>query len=819
MMQNITSITRMNEEIQKRALAAELKFDCGASGQLNSEVAFIAEAPGDREVELKMPLTGSSGKMLWDTVRHDKYGKITRASCYITNVVKRKLINPHGEAHSKKSPIGKQELSQWEQILLEELSFLPNLRYIVLMGNFALHAVLGESGITQWRGSGMEINLHGRKVWVLVTNNPAYVLHEPKSEIVFRMDLAKLKRIRDGQFHIPTFKEHINPTYEQARDYIAFVRQCRVPIAYDIETLRRSTACVGLAHANDEGMCISFRTDKDNTYSLEQERQLRLDLAGLFSDKSVNFVAQNGNFDSSWLGFMDRIRVHRNWFDTMLAHHVLYPPLPHNLGFLTSQYTDHPYYKDDGVEWRTTGDLDTFWRYNVKDCCITRIVHEKLLEELREQKMEEFFFNHVMRLQPHLVSMTVNGVKCDTDAKRTITDEFTRSTAEARDLCIKSARVALSDADFTFNPRSWPNLRELFFERLKLVGRGTSTNEENRRRMYNHPRTTEASRELLQAIDDYLEKSKFLSTYANSRLDYDNRFRCEYSQVGVASAPGRLSSRQTMWKNGLNLQNIPEGAKGMFIADEGYEFTYFDMAQIEARYVACFANIEPWLEQFELARLNPGTYDAHRALATMIYKVPYEEVPTADFIDGRPTIRYKAKRARHGLNYRMAPDRFAAANGLSLSEAESIYREYHRLHPQLKRWWDSLRDEVRDTSMLVAPLGRRWLLLERMTDTALDSIVAFKPQSTAGDHVASVIYKCENDPRWPKSARVVLNIHDALITLNRIEDGLLVRSIQKEYAEAPLVIGNHTMIVPAEFGKSEPDEHGIHRWSTIKKIK
>jgi len=818
-MQNIVSIATMNAELQKRALAAELKFDCGAAGKFDADIAFIAEAPGDREVELKMPLTGGSGKLLWDTLRHEKYGKLTRASVYITNVVKRKLINPQGEKHTKKAPIGKQELSQWEQILLEELSFLPNLRYVVLMGNFALHAVLGENGITQWRGSGMEINLQGRKVWVLVINNPAYVLHEPKQEIVFRMDLVKLERIRNGQFQIPKFVEHINPSYQQARDYIAAAREAHVPIAYDIETLRRSTACVGLAYSNNEGMCISFRTDKNNTYPIEQERQLRLDLAGLFTDSSTQFIAQNGNFDSSWLGFMDRIHVNRNWFDTMLAHHVLYPPLPHNLGFLTSQYTDHPYYKDDGKEWRTTGDLDTFWRYNVKDCCITRIVQEKLLEELRERNLDKFFFEHVMRLQPHLVKMTVNGVKCDTSAKRAIADDFTRSTTEARDLCIQSARLALGDTDFSFNPRSWPDLQDLFFNRLKLVGRGTTTNEENRRRMYNHPRTTEASRTLLRNIDTYLERAKFLSTYANSRLDDDGRFRCEYSQIGVASTPGRLSSRKTMWENGLNLQNIPPLAQGMFIADEGYEFTYFDMAQIEARFVACFANIEPWLEQFELARTNPGSYDAHRALATMIYKVPYEEVPAADFIDGRPTIRYKSKRARHGLNYRMAPDRFASTNGLSLAEAESLYNEYHRLHPQLKRWWDDLRNEVRDTRKLVSPLGREWLLLERLTDDALDAIVAFKPQSTAGDHVASVIYKCENDPRWPKLARVVLNIHDALITLNRIEDGPLVRQIQKEYAEAPLVIGNHTMIVPAEFGKSEPDEHGVHRWSTIKKIK
>ena len=54
-----------------------------------------------------------------------------------------------------------------------------------------------------------------------------------------------------------------------------------------------------------------------------------------------------------------------------------------------------------------------------------------------------------------------------------------------------------------------------------------------------------------------------------------------------------------MWGNGLNMQNIPERAKGMFIADRGYMMTYFDKSQIEARLVAYFADIPVWKEQFE----------------------------------------------------------------------------------------------------------------------------------------------------------------------------------------------------------------------------
>ena len=77
--------------------------------------------------------------------------------------------------------------------------------------------------------------------------------------------------------------------------------------------------------------------------------------------------------------------------------------LPHDLGFITAQYTDHPHYKDEGQLWKEEGDIDAFWRYNVTDCCITRMVAEKMEAELLASGQHERFHNHVMRLQPELV--------------------------------------------------------------------------------------------------------------------------------------------------------------------------------------------------------------------------------------------------------------------------------------------------------------------------------------------------------------------------------------------------------------------------------
>lgn len=835
MMHGVNSTQTMQRELAKRLSAVGLQNDCSCGGAFGAEIAIVAEAPGERETRLKQPLIGASGQVLWDACR--KMG-VTRLNTYQTNVVKRQLVTvAAGRPDQRgKSPITKQELDAYKQVLLEELALLPNLRYIVAAGGFALEALTSEKGISVFRGSVLPLTLSGgRRVDVVCCNNPAAVIHDPKLDLIFRMDVNKLRKLRDGTFRPQEIRAIINPSFKEALDYIRECQAATTPVAYDIETMSNETACVGLALTAGEGMCINWRTQSSNTYSLREELTLRRALQDLFSSPTTKLVAQNGNFDNYWMWYKDRITVSQTWFDTMLAHHTLYPSLPHGLGFLVSTYTDNPYYKDEGHAWKGEGSVEDFWRYNVKDCCHLLPIAEKQLAELEQQGLRDFFFNHVMKLQPHLTRMTVGGVKCDATLKQRFTSELAAALEQALDKCQATARVATQHPDYLFNPRSWQQLGKLFFRDLKLVGRGSSTDAENRDRMLKHPRTSEDAKAAITAINSYLTDAKFYSTYANATIDPDGRFRCEYRQTGVQSAPGRLSSSGVMWGSGLNLQNIPPRGKPMFVADPGYEFSYFDMAQIEARIVAILANIKKWQEDFERARLQPGSYDAHRALAADMWSMDYDTVPREDTepdpatgLD-RYTRRYLAKRARHGLNYRMAADRLATTVRLPFREADDIYRRYHRVNPELRGWWQDTVDEVKRTKQLLSPLGRRWILLEQFSEDALDSIIAFRPQSTAGDWVASCIYRCERDPRWPRDARMVFNIHDALIAMNRPADGELVRSIMREHAETPIVIAPVVgemasrkpveLIIPADFAVSQPDDQGIHRWSTLKKLK
>ena len=802
-------------EFTARAKACQLEVDCLGMGKLDSEICIIAEAPGEHEVKMSMPLVGGSGRLLWDVLRPHNIG---RADCYVTNVVKKQVaLSTKTDA---RNPVKKPELEHWEGLLDWELDHLPNLRYILALGNFALHALTGDTGITKWRGSVFDckVGREQRTVKVIVTNNPAHILRNLAMEPMYKFDIAKLRRVMDGKFRKHVINGTINPTYKEACEYLVQLERSNKPIAFDIEVIANETACIGFANNPNNGICINFRDATSNRYNVSEELLLRGSIQQLLRNPKNRFIAQNGSFDCGWLWYKDRIHVTKVWFDTLLAHHTLYPRMPHNLGYLTAQYTDHPYYKDEGKTWREGGNINDFWHYNIKDCCITWAVHDALQRELRAQDLEKFFFDHVMRLQPHLVQMQVGGILADIELKDTISEELKGELDGKLRRFHTRVHNLTGDKDFSPNPKSPKQLGELFFNYLGMVGRGSSTNKDNRERMRNHVKTTPEQKLLLDQLDDYLIEHKFYSTYATQKVDPDGRIRCEYKQFGVQSAPGRLSSSKVMWGSGMNLQNQPHRAYPMFVCDDGYMFSYFDLKQAEAKVVAYLWNVQGLIENFERAETEDG-FDVHRGNAARIFKRAYNEIPASDWnSDNTPTERYLGKRCVHGLNYRMQAPKLAEVCKIPTQQGFEAYASYHRAFPEIQQAWEAIVKTVREERMLFTPIGRRLIWLERLTEESFDSVIAFVPQSTIGDKVSSVIYECHEDDDWPRDARMVLNVHDALIAIHRPEDADTVQRLMKKHAEKPIMIRGQPVSIGTDLKQSVADEGGVHRWSTLENI-
>lgn len=798
------------EKFMEHIVSYDLQVECAMSGDLDAKIVLVGEYPGEQEIAFNKPFVGASGKVLTNALRGVG---ITMADCYATNLIKRRVTS--------QTAVSNMEYELWKEALEYELSLLKGPEVIVVLGNSAMTALLGFDGITKYRGS----VYHYKGCKVVVVNNPAVVVRMPENEIIFKMDIQRVKQVLVGDYRPVIIKEIINPSYLEAIAYIDSIKHQHKKFAMDIETIGGETACIGLAHSKNEAMCINFRDNEGNRFNVLEEYNIIRKFLDLCDDPTTFVIAQNGNFDSYFMGYKDHARFKVD-FDTLLAHHTLYPRLPHNLGFLTSQYTDHPYYKDEIDTYKEDGDIDSFWRYNCKDCAITFAIAEKLEEELKAQTLWDFFMDHVMFIHPNLTEATVTGVAVDVTLKERIKEELKVELETHYEAFQSAVRKATNDITSVVNPSSPKQMAQLFYDKLKCKAVSRSTAAPIREGWLKDPRCSPEVRDVIITLNRFAEEQKFYSTYANVKLDEDGRFRSEWKQYGTTQAPGRLSSAQTLWGSGGNSQNLPKRAYDMYVADEGCVFIYFDLAQAEARYVGWDANIEQWKHDFELARTT-GDFDAHRSLAATMFKIPYDDVPREDENEtGEHTIRWIAKRCRHGLNYRMHIGRLAQTTGMSHGQAASNYYTYHRTNPELQIWWKKLESVVKKTRMLHNSLGRRLLFLERLEGDALDAIVAFRPQSTIGDKVSRVWAQCHADDRWDKSkARIAINVHDALWGISTPEFAHTALSIMKAYAEQPVmvtsIVTNKTepMIIPADLKISDTSIEGPRSMANMKKIK
>lgn len=551
----MATLTEINRTLRERCAQLGLDWQCLGDGDVNSKLVIITESPGRRECELKIPLVGGSGQYLWKAL--ERFG-VRRQQCYITTVCKRFLLDD-----ADKKGISKNEFAHWQALLEWELSQLPNAQHFLLLGAGAIKTLTGYDGVEKWRGSVFQTE--GRTY--TCAYNPANLLRKPDLGPIFALDCSKWDMCIRG-----AWKEHgihaiINPSPSEAIAWCEKMIDEKSPISVDIEVKDNETACIGLANNAHEGMCINFRSLRDNRFTVRDEAAIRIAIQRALRHTSARLVMQNGAFDLSWLWYKDRIRCKALWIDTLLAHHALYPTWPHNLGFLTAQYTTHPFYKDEKSSWQEGGDIDSFWAYNVKDVCITWEVARKLDVELKQRGMDKFYFGHVMQLQPYLIQSTVLGNAVDLRMKAALEQQYGTDVEQKRLRVQELARIACDDPSLELNPNSPKQMAEVLFKRLKLHGKTTSTDKANRAFMLANPRTPEPARQLLIAINEYLTEHKLYSTYITAAVDEDGRMRSDYKQFGVQFVPGRLSSSSTLWGSGMNLQNQPERLRGMFIAD------------------------------------------------------------------------------------------------------------------------------------------------------------------------------------------------------------------------------------------------------------
>ena len=726
-------------------------------GPNNARIAIVGEAPGMEEDYAGRPFVGSSGKLL-DALLTE--AGINRNSCYITNVVKER---PPGNnfnifyEDTKRTKPTPALLEARAEVVQEIQELSPNVT--IALGNEAMKALTGRSGIQKWRGSIQE----GKVGKVIASLHPAAVLRMYNWRPLVLVDLKRAKEeSTHPEAHLPSITCHVMPRFSQVVDYIEMLRVKKKPVAFDIETSGSHVRCLGLSNQPNEAFCIPFccspfsqgvkkgrvvfpaNPRATSFWSLEEEMAILRLLDELMSDPDVPKVAQNYPFDASILEREFGFVTQGLWMDTMLVHNACYSELPKSLDFLTSFYTRHPRYSD----YNPASDQST-WVYNCHDAAITGELAPILRKEAEDLGVWSFYKRHI---EPTMISasrMGNRGVEIDMEYFNKLKAALTKKKEEMEEELNRLCGI---------NPRSPKQVKEFLYGKMGLPPEYTGQGEKRRistceecleRLRRKHPEHSG----ILDLILKPRQLSTLLGNFFSTKFTEDGRITTSYNVAGTSG--GRISSSADILGIGTNLQNIPKRrelgktTRRAFRARKGNILVRIDLSQAEARYVAWDSKNRPLIKAF----LDPS-FDVHTRNASLIFQKPQDEIT--------PEERFKGKTCVHSANYKGGPRTAEKAAKVSYRFAKEALDRYKLGNaPYLQRWWESIEREVCNRGMIRTKMGRIRIFLGRRDQTTFRSAISYKPQSDIGDVINQSLYNLDKD--LPEGCFPILQVHDEVV--------------------------------------------------------
>lgn len=230
----------------------------------------------------------------------------------------------------------------------ELLNVNPNL--VICLGNAALWALTGQTGISKLRGTTLLSTRIVSGYKLLPVYHPAAILRQWELRPTTVIDLMKARREADfPEIRRPRRAIWIEPSVEDIERFInEHIREDDI-VSVDIETIGRQIESIGLAPRADLAIYIPFidRSRAGASYwpSDGDERRVWELVGNLLKSPRPRKVFQNGLYDIAFIWRTMGIPVYGAEHDTMLLQHALQPEALKGLGYLGSVYTDEGAWK------------------------------------------------------------------------------------------------------------------------------------------------------------------------------------------------------------------------------------------------------------------------------------------------------------------------------------------------------------------------------------------------------------------------------------------------------------------------------------------
>ena len=461
-------------------------------------------------------------------------------------------------------------------------------------------------------------------------------------------------------------------------------------------------------------------------------------------------------------------------FDTMIASYLLNPTKrSHSLEHIAQEYLEHQMITYNEVTVKGQGfqkvDLHKAKEYSCEDADVTFLVTNLILQKLKEDSLDELFFQMELPLVEVLAEMELWGVKINSDLLLDLSKEL-----ESRLWGLEGNIFNLVGEKFNIN--STQQLGKILFEKLRLpvikkTKTGHSTDVEVLQELAKE-------HELPRAVLEYRSLAKLKSTYVDSLPKLINpitkRVHTSYNQT--VTATGRLSSSDP------NLQNIPirteEGRRirEAFIPEAGWWMISADYSQVELRILAHLSGDATLKEAFQKGE------DIHARTASEIFGLPPDEVT--------PQMRREAKVINFGIIYGISAYGLAKELDVEPRRAAEYIEEYFNRYQGVKAYIDKTLQEARDKGYVTTLYRRRRYLPEINTSnrsarqfaerTAMNTPI----QGTAADIIKAAMIRIDRHLKERGfKAKMIIQVHDELVVEapeNEVEE---VEKIIKEAME------------------------------------
>jgi DNA polymerase-1 len=581
---------------------------------------------------------------------------------------------------------------------------------------------------------------------------------KPQAEVqdLFSQDFAQYKTIQDvaHQYALVNTSEERKSLIDLLKKHIEDHQE----ITFDTETTgldANQCELVGMSFSIKvhDAYYIPLPADRGQTLSILSE------FHEVFENENLLWIGQNIKYDLLVLKNYG-VEIKGQLFDTMLAHFCFEPDGKRSMDLLSEKYLRYrPVSIEELIGKKGKGqgnmrdvELDKIKEYAGEDADITLQLKEKFVPLLKENGVDDVFYQVDTPLIKVLTDMEYEGIRIDTDFLKSYSKDLEVLAKESEEAVYKQAGVR-------FNLASPKQLGEVLFEKLLLDPKAKKTKTGQYQTGEDVLSKLAKEHQICNDILSFREYTKLRNTYVDTLPELINpktgRVHTTFAQT--IAVTGRLSSVNP------NLQNIPirtaqgrEIRKAFIPRDANHLLMSADYSQIELRVVAAISGDENMCEAF---RQN---MDIHTATAAKVFGVSTEEVTKE--------MRYKAKSVNFGIIYGQGAFGLAENLAISRTEAKEIIDNYKREFPNIQKYMDDTINFAREYGYVQTLKGRkRWL---RDITSANFTVRGFAErnainspiQGSAADMIKLAMVRIHQRMKEMKvSSRMILQVHDELV--------------------------------------------------------